>query len=67
MKAREPFLSSGEYYEDSQSTLKGIVMNILETIEKNMHSYDIDKETIQENHKKSLEAVMMPMFAMEYK
>lgn len=66
LKQREPFLSSGNYYEDDQATMKAGVLKILNHIYDDMHAHGIDQATVQDNHKYSLEAPMFMMFAMEY-
>ena len=66
LKAREPFFSSGDFYENDQNTLKGAVKKILNAIHENLHSKDIDDATIQKAHKMGLDSAMMPMFAMNY-
>ena len=66
MKAREPFLSSGNYYEDDMGTLKGAVKKILENVYNRQHGSEIDNASIQKAHKYAIEAAYPALYAMDY-
>ena len=66
LKAREPFLSGGEYYEDSQASLRSVMMKGLDVIMQSLHAHDNDAETIQRNHKHGVESLYFVIYAMDY-
>merc|ERR1711899_223061 len=66
LKAREPFLSSGNYYEDDMGTLRGAVKKILTNLFTNLHKHETDEASIQKAHKMSIEAAYPALFAMDY-
>merc|ERR1711899_45870 len=43
LKARKPFLSSGNYYEDDMGTLRGAVKKILTNLFTNLHKHQTEK------------------------
>ena len=67
LKAREPFLSSGNYYEDNFGTLKAVVKKVLDNAYSNLHKLSIDDAFIQKAHKLGIEAAYPALFAMDYK
>ena len=67
LKAREPFLSSGNYYEDNFGTLKAVVKKVLNNAYTNLHKLAIDDAFIQKAHKLGIEAAYPALFAMDYK
>jgi len=66
LKAREPFLSSGNYYEDNFGTLKAVVKKVLDNAYTNLHKLSIDDAFIQKAHKLGIEAAYPALFAMDY-
>jgi hypothetical protein len=66
LKAREPFLSSGNYYEDDMGTLKAAVKKILENVYNRQHGSEIDNASIQKAHKYAIEAAYPALYAMDY-
>ena len=66
LKAREPFLSTGNYYEDSFGTLKAVVKKVLNQAYSSLHRLAIDNESIQKAHKLGIEAAYPALFAMDY-
>ena len=67
LKARESFLSSGNYYEDDMGTLRGAVKKILTNLFTNLHKHQTDEASIQKAHKMSIEAAYPALFAMDYR
>ena len=67
LKAREPFMSSGSYYEDDMGTLKAAVKKILNNVYTNQHHLEIDNANIQKAHRYAIEAAYPALYAMDYK
>jgi len=66
LKAREPFLASGNYYEDDFNQLKAAVKAVMENAYGNLHKLKIDDAFIQKAHKLGIEAAYPALYAMDY-
>jgi hypothetical protein len=66
LKAREPFMSSGSYYEDDMGTLKNAVKKILNNVYTTQHHLEIDNANIQKAHRYAIEAAYPALYAMDY-